>query len=112
MGISARTGTFTIPKGSLAESRWDLALQAGDLGVLSIQNLSASPLLAAGAIKVLGFLQLGYHEDGGVTALETLYAPGATTFPDGTVLGIEFAGGTVSKTRRFDVLIQLVQEVS
>ena len=110
-GISAHTGTFTIPKGSLAESRWNLTLQAGDLGVRSIQSMSASPLLAAGAIKVLGLLQLGYHEDGGVTALETLYAPGATTFPSSTTLGLEFAGGVVSKTRRFDVLLQLVQEV-
>jgi len=109
--ISARTGTITIPKGSLAESRWDLVLQVGDVGLQSIQAMSVAPTLAAGAIKLLGFIQLGYHEDGGTTALETLYAPGATTFPAGTTLGLEFQGGAVSKTRRFDVLVQLLKEV-
>jgi hypothetical protein len=108
LGTASRTGTFSIPRGSAVGSRWDFTPQVGDLGVTSIQNLSVSPTLAAGAIKVLGFIQLGYHEDGGTSALETPYAPGATLFPSGTVIGIEHQGGTVSKLRRFDVLIQLL----
>jgi hypothetical protein len=111
LGVSGRTGTITIPVGSVLGSRWDMVYQTGDLGARSIQNLSVAPTLAAGAIKVLGFIQLGYHEDGGTVALETLYAPGATTFPEGTIMGIEFAGGTVSKTRRFDILVQLIAQV-
>lgn len=108
VGISARTGTCVIPKSSIIGGRWDLVLQAGDLGVRSVQNMSVAPTSTSGAVKLLGFIQLGYHEDAGTAAYETLYAPGATTFPTGTVLGIEFQGGIVSKTRRFDVLLQLI----
>jgi hypothetical protein len=71
--------------------------------------MSTDVTLASGAIKMLGFIQFSYHEDGGVVALETQFAPGATTFPEGTILGIEHQGGLVSKARRFDVLIQLVK---
>jgi len=108
LGVSARTATCVITKSSIVGGRWEPVLQSGDLGVQSVQNMSVSPTSTSGAVKLLGFIQLGYHEDGGVTALETIYAPGATTFPSGTILGIEHQGGTVSKTRRFDILLQLV----
>jgi hypothetical protein len=42
------------------------------------------------------------------TFAETIYAPGAVSFPTGTVIGIEYAGGTVAKQRTFDLLLQLV----
>lgn len=112
LGISSRTATCVITKSSIVGSRWDPVLQAGDLGMVSVQNMSVSPTSSSGAVNLSGFIQLGYHEDGGVTALETIYAPGATTFPSGTILGIEHQGGTVSKTRRFDVLLQLVPVVT
>jgi hypothetical protein len=109
LGISARTATCVITKGSIVGGRWNLTLQAGDLGIQSVQDMSVSPTSSSGAVKLLGFVQLGYHEDGGVSALETLYAPGGTSFPSETVLGVEHQGGTVSKIRRFDVLLQLVR---
>jgi len=109
LGVAGRTGTITIAKGSVVGSRFDLVLAAGDIGVLSIQNITLTPTLAAGSVKILGFIQLCYHQDQSTTTqTETQFAPGAITFPTGTVIGIEFAGGTVSKTRNFDCLLQLL----
>ena len=107
-GTAGRTGTITIPKGSVIGSRWDLVLQAGDLGLRSIQTVSGTPT-QVGVVKILGLVQLGLHQDQSTTAqTETLYAPGAITFPAGTVIGIEYAGGTVSKQRILNALIQLL----
>jgi hypothetical protein len=111
LGVSGRTATIDIPKSSIVGSRWDPVLQAGDLGIQSIQSASTAPTSTSGAVKFLGFTQLGYHEDAGTEAYETLFAPGAITFSEGTVIGIEHQGGTVSKNRRFDVLIQLTEVV-
>ena len=111
-GISSRTGTVTIPKSSVIGTRLQVALQAEDTGVVSIQSASVAPTSSSGAVSFSGFVQLGYHEDGGTNFMETMYAPGAVTFPTGTVLGIEHQGGTVSKARRFDALIQLAAVVT
>ena len=108
-GTAGRSGTITIPKGSALASRWDLVLQGADLGVTSIQNVTTATA-QVGVVTLLGLVQLALHQDQSTTTqTETLYAPGAITFPAGTVLGIEYAGGTVSKQRTFDMLIQLVQ---
>ena len=108
-GTGSRSGTITIPKGSLVDSRWDLVLQGADLGVTSIQAVTSTPT-QVGVCSILGLLQLSVHQDQSTTAqTETLFAPGAVTFPTGTVLGIEYAGGLVSKLRILDALIQLVQ---
>jgi hypothetical protein len=108
-GTAGRSGTITIPKGSAVGSRWSLVLQGTDLGVTSIQSCSGTPS-QVGIVKILGLIQLAFHEDQSTTSqTETIYAPGAITFPTGTVLGVEYAGGTVAKQRILDVLIQLVQ---
>jgi len=108
VGTASRVGTITIPKGSALGSRWDLVLQGTDLGVRSVQSVSGTPT-QVGVVSILGLLQLALHEDQSTTAqTETLYAPGAITFPTGTVIGLEYAGGTVSKSRLLDILIQLV----
>ena len=108
-GTAGRSGTITIPKGSLIGSRWDLVLQGTDLGAMSIQSCTGTPT-QVGISKILGLLQLALHQDQSTTAqTETIYAPGALTFPPSTAIGIEYAGGTVSKQRILDVLIQLVQ---
>jgi hypothetical protein len=112
LGISARTGTITIPKSSIIGTSLSVALQAGDYGVSSIQSVSVAPTSSSGAVALEGFVQLGYHEDGGTNFMETMYAPGAVAFPAGTVLVVEHQGGTVSKSRRFDVLTQLIRVVS
>jgi len=106
---AGRTGTITIPKGSAIGSRFSMVLQAGDLGVFSIQSCSGAPL-QVGISKLLGFIQLVVHQDQSAqpTFAETIYAPGAVSFPTGTVIGIEYAGGTVAKQRTFDLLLQLV----
>ena len=111
-GVAGRTGTVTIPKSSIIGTRLSVTLQADDIGVVSIQSASVSPTSSSGAINILGFVQLGYHEDGGTNFMETMYAPGAVGFPSGTVLVLEHQGGTVSKARRFDVLMQLVPEAA
>jgi hypothetical protein len=109
LGVASRTGTITIPRGSVIGARFDLVLQGSDLGVRSIQNISGTPTVA-GTCNILGLLQLALHQDQSTTTqTETLYAPGAITFPAGTVLGLEYAGGTVSKARLIDILVQLVQ---
>jgi hypothetical protein len=109
IGTTGRTGTISVPKGSAIASRWDLVLQGADLGVMSVQNCSRS-VAQVGVVKFLGLLHLALHQDQSTTAqTETLFAPGAITFPSGTVLGVEYAGGTVAKTRIFDTLVQLVQ---
>jgi hypothetical protein len=108
-GIGSRIGTITIPRGSLVDSRHIFIPQTGDLGVRSIQNLSVSPTLAAGAIKILGLLQLVVHADHSIDAAsETALSSGAIAFPPLTVLGIEYRGNTVLKNRAMDCLIQLV----
>jgi len=107
-GTASRTGTITVPKGSVVGARFDLVLQAGDLGLRSIQNITGTPT-QVGVIKILGLLQLSVHQDQSTSSqTETLFAPGAITFPPGTALGIEYSGGTVSKQRTFDALIQLI----
>jgi hypothetical protein len=109
LGVSGRTGTISIPRGSAVGSRWSLLLQTGDIGVRSVQNVTSTSTVT-GAVKLLGLLQLAVHQDQSTTTqTETLFAPGAITFPSGTVLGIEYAGGVVAKQRTFDALIQLVQ---
>jgi hypothetical protein len=108
-GTAGRTGTITIPRGALVGARYDLALQSGDLGVQSIQTVTSTPTVT-GVFKIIGLLQLSVHQDQSTTTqTETLFAPGAITFPPNTTIGIEYAGGTVSKSRLFDTLIQLVQ---
>jgi hypothetical protein len=80
------------------------------LGIRSIQNLSVAPSGGAGAVKMLGLLQLAFHYDLSTTlGVDTDYAPSAISFPTGTVLGIEFSGGLVAKERHFGALVQLVQ---
>jgi hypothetical protein len=107
-GTSGRTGSISIPRASVVGSRWDLTLQAGDLGVQLIQTISNSPSVT-GVVKILGLIQLGVHQDQSTTTqTETIFAPGAITFPTGTVIGVEYAGGTVAKSRNLDLLIQLV----
>jgi hypothetical protein len=109
VGTAGRTGTITIPRGSVVASRWNMVFQAGDLGVQSIQNLSVAPTLAAGVIKVLGLFQLTFHEDQSATnQVQTHFPTGQISYGPGTVLGVEYAGGTVSKQRILDVLLQLV----
>jgi len=110
MGVSGRTGTFSIPKSSIVGARFVLTRQAGDLGVRSIQNLS-SDATTSGAILILGHLQLMIHDDLATTmGLETIVGAGAITFPSGTQIHLEYNGGTVSKQRRLDALLQLVPE--
>jgi hypothetical protein len=107
-GVGSRTGTISIPKGSAVGSRWVMVLQAGDIGVRSIQNLSASPT-QVGVIRVLGFILLAQHQDENVAgSIMTDYAPGAISFPSGTVVGIEYSGGTVSKQRIFNSILQIL----
>lgn len=111
-GVSGRTGTFSIPKSSIVGSRFKLMLQSGDNGVISIQSITDdSP--NAGAVKLYGSIQLAYHNDlSNTLQLETNYQPGAIAFPTATKLAVEYAGGTVSKERLFDILIQLVPVVT
>ena len=109
--ISGRVGTFTIPKNSIIGTRINFVLQADDLGVVSIQAASTAPTASSGALKILGLLQLAYHEDGGTAASQTLYASGTVGFATDTVIGIEHQGGTVAKARRFDAMIQLTEAV-
>lgn len=109
-GVAGRTGTLTIPKSSIVGTRVVLVLQAGDTGVRDITAMSAAPSGGAGALKVLGFITLTWHSNlATTTGLLTQYYPGAIAFPEGTIVGIEYAGGTVAKERVFDVNIQLVQ---
>jgi hypothetical protein len=108
-GVAGRTGTFSIPKSSIVGTRAVLDPQVGDLGVRSIQGMSVAPSGGAGVIDVQAAIQLALHFDLSSTSGEqTLFAPSAVSFPEETVIGIEFAGGTVSKDRKFDALIQLV----
>jgi len=107
-GTAGRTGTFTVPKGSVVGSQWEFTFQTGDYGLQSIQSCSAAPT-QVGVISVNGHIQLALHNDqASVASSETLFAPGATTFPSGTIIQIEFNGGSVSKKRLLDALIQLV----
>ena len=110
VGTAGRSGTFTIPKGSVVGSRFDFVLQGTDLGISSIQNASTSPTLAAGALNILGQIHLAVHQDQNTsTQTSTLFAPGAITFPTGTIIGVEYKGGTVNKARFFDTLLQLIE---
>lgn len=108
-GVAGRTGTITIPRGSVVGSRWDIVFQTGDLGIRSIQSVSGTPTVV-GNINLLGLIQFSIHEDQSTTAqTETIFAPGILSVPEFSVIGIEYNGGTVSKTRLFDILLQLVQ---
>lgn len=109
-GVASRTGSFTLAKSSIVGTRINITLQTGDLGIRSIQNLSVSPSGGAGAVKILGFIQLAWHDDlSTTTGTYTDYAPSAISFPAGTIIGIEYSGGVVSKTRILGALVQLVQ---
>ena len=108
-GVAGRTGTFTITKGAAVGSRAEFVFQAGDIGMQSIQSAVTAPTLAAGAVALEGLLQLTAHQDQSTTQQsQTLYAPGSVSFPTGTVLAMEYNGGTVSKLRTLSALVQLV----
>lgn len=108
-GVAARTGTFTIPKGSNVGYAAEFVYQAGDIGVRSIQAVSVAPTLAAGHIEIHGLTVLALHQDQSTTQQsQTIFAPGAISFPTGTILVMYYNGGTVSKFRSLDALIQLV----
>src|SRR3990172_8528828 len=110
VGTAGQSGTITIPKGSAVDAQFGLVLQAGDLGLRSIQTVSGAPSLV-GVCSIIGIIQLVVHRDldtASSPSFETIFAPGAISFPTGTVLGIAYAGGVVSKQRTFDALIQLV----
>jgi len=110
VGVGSRTSTFGIPKSTIVGARFILPQQSGDVGILSVQNISVSPSGGAGAIKLLGFVQLAFHDDLSATIpTETNYGAGAVSFPPGTVLGFEYQGGIVSKQRIIEALIQLVE---
>lgn len=106
--VAGRIGTFSIPKSSIVGSRFRFTFQSGDLGLTSIQSITDnSP--NTGVVDILGNIQLAYHNDiSNKNQLETNYQPGAIAFPSGTLLAVEYSGGTVSKDRLFDLLIQLV----
>lgn len=107
-GTAGRTGTITIPRGSAVGTKWLIAFQTGDLGLRSIQSASASPTVT-GAVELNGVMQLCIHEDQSTTTqTETQFPPGSLVLPAGTEFNVEYAGGTVSKLRIFDVLAQLV----
>lgn len=108
-GASGRTGTITVPRGSAVGSRWSMTLQSGDIGVRSIQAVSSTPIVT-GVVDIYGLVQLVLHQDQSNTLQsETVYGAGAVAFPTGTILGVEYKGGTVSKQRTLGTLIQLVQ---
>lgn len=107
-GVAGRTGTVQVPKSSVVGARFKLILQTGDHGVRSVQNITDDSS-NAGAVKLIGSVHLAYHNDlNNTTQLETNYQPGAISFLAGESLAVEYAGGTVSKDRLFDVLLQLV----
>mgnify|MGYP001282404369 CR=1 FL=1 len=107
LGVAGRTGTITMSKGSAVGARAVMALQGTDLGVTSIQAASGTPT-QVGTMRFLGLINLSLHEDQSTTTqTETFFAPGTISFAAGTVLGIEYNGGTVSKARLFDTLVQL-----
>lgn len=108
VGTTGRVGTVTIPRGSAVNTRWLMVLASGDLGVQSIQSVSAAPLVT-GAVSMVGVFQLTFHEDQSTTnQVQTNFPSGNISYGPGTVLGIEYSGGTVAKQRTFDVLLQLV----
>lgn len=111
-GVAGRSTQFTVPKSSIVGTRVVMPLQSGDIGVRSVQTVSASPSGGAGVLKLLGFIQLAWHSDLSSTAgVDTPYTPGAIAFPENTVLGLEYSGLGVAKERILEALIQLVPNV-
>lgn len=108
-GATGRTGTITIPRGSVVGTLWPITLQSGDFGIRSIQSVSGTPTVV-GIIDLVGAIPLGIHADRDSTAqIETVFAPGVLTIPSGGTVVVEYAGSNTAKQRVFDVLLQLVQ---
>ena len=107
-GTSGRTGTITVPRGSVASTRWPMTLQTGDYGVRSVQSVSGTPT-TVGVIDLVGIIPLAIHADRDSTAqTETVFSPGVLTIDAGGVIGVEYNGSATSKQRLFDILFQLV----
>jgi hypothetical protein len=108
-GVAGRTGTATIPRGSLASTIWPITLQTGDLGIKSIQNISGTPTVV-GVVDAVGAIALGIHADRDSTSqIETVFSPGVLTVESGDQIVVEYAGSNTSKQRIFDLLFQLIQ---
>lgn len=108
-GITGRTGTATIPRGSVVGTIWPITLQTGDLGIRSVQNVSGTPTVV-GIVDVVGAIALGIHADRDSTSqIETVFAPGVLTVDSGEQIVLEYAGSNTSKQRIFDLLFQLIQ---
>lgn len=108
-GTANRTGTITIPRGSLAGTQWVINLQAGDYGIQSIQSVSGTPTVV-GIIDLIGAIPLAIHADRDSTAqTETIFAPDTLTVAEGSLVVVEFAGSATAKQRIFDILFQLVR---
>lgn len=60
LGVSGRTATITIPKGTIVGSRLEVNLQAGDIGLLDVTNVTHSDTGQAGAFNIEGLNELFY----------------------------------------------------
>lgn len=108
-GTASRTGSATIPRGSVIGTIWPITLQAGDYGIRSVQNVSGTPTVV-GIVDVVGIIPLAIHADRDSTAqTETVFSPGVLTLGSGEQVVVEYAGSSTAKQRIFDVLFQLIQ---
>lgn len=108
-GTAGRTGSISIPRGSVVGTQWPITLQGTDYGIRSIQNVSGTPTVI-GNVDLIGSIPLAIHADRDSTAqLETVFAPGVLTISSLESITVEFNGSSTSKQRIFDVLFQLVQ---
>lgn len=108
-GISGRTATVAVPRGSAVGTIWPLVLQTGDYGIRSVQNVSGTPTVI-GVVDIVGAIPLGIHADRDSTAqVETIFSPGTLTVGSGENIVIEYAGSSTAKQRIFDILLQLIQ---
>lgn len=110
-GVTGRTAVITITKSSLAGTRLEVPLQAGDRGIIDITNVTHSATGQAGAIQLSGYIELIYLT---LTSSNTQYQSVAITLGglvvfEGETVYLQYLAGTkTTYTRRLNLLTALI----
>ncbi len=109
-GVTGRTATITVPNNTPEGRMYHLTLQAGDIGVLDVTNVTSDTPGAAGVTLIRGKTELFYEKMTSASQNYTLIASReAVIANEGDIITLEFTSSqTANAWRRISLLGTLV----